>query len=72
MSQSSNLPSWSHFSKPQHVGTRSFVLGVLVGILIALLPWGPVFVWLAGRFQLMHSQHAVVEPSGSPRSMGTH
>ncbi|MCX5796465.1 MAG: hypothetical protein NTY77_13310 [Elusimicrobia bacterium] len=57
MSPSSNLPSWSHFSRPQHVGTRSFVLGVLVGILIALLPWEPVFVWLAGRFDLARARH---------------
>ena len=65
MSPSSNLPSWSHFSKPQHVGTRSFVLGMLVGILIALLPWEPVFLWLAGRFDLAcfrHEERKVCSP----------
>ena len=57
MSPSSNLPSWSHFSKPQHVGTRAFVLGVLVGILVALLPWETAFTWLAGRFDLARARH---------------
>ena len=35
---------------------RSFVLGVAVGILIALLPWEHASVWLAGRFELAGSR----------------
>ena len=61
MSPSSNLPSWSHFSKPQHVGTRAFVLGVLVGILVALLPWEKGSAWLAERFDLARSRHEEVK-----------
>jgi hypothetical protein len=33
------------------------VLGVLVGILVALLPWEAFFVWLVGRFDLAHARH---------------
>lgn len=39
MSPLSNLPSWSHFSKPHHGGMKPFFFGVLVGLLLALLPW---------------------------------
>jgi hypothetical protein len=31
---------------------------VLVGILVALLPWEPAGVWLAGRFDLARSRRA--------------
>lgn len=32
-----------------------------MGILIALLPWEPVFVWLAGRFDLARSRREEVK-----------
>jgi len=38
-----------------------------VGILIALLPWEPALVWLAGRFDLARSRHEEVKVL-SPRA----
>jgi len=52
----SNLPSWSHVSKPHHVGLRFFILGLCAGFVLALLPWEAMFLWTASRFELAHDR----------------
>lgn len=46
-----NLPNWTHFSRPQHVGARSFFFGLLAGFALGLLPWERMALWLLGFLQ---------------------
>ncbi|MFA6002707.1 MAG: hypothetical protein WC881_01420 [Elusimicrobiota bacterium] len=61
----SKLPYWAHVSKPHHAGLQAFLLGVLVGVFLAVMPWGHLARFLgsrAGKVQERHQERIGMEP----------
>ncbi|MBI5241114.1 MAG: hypothetical protein HY926_11625 [Elusimicrobia bacterium] len=57
----SNLPNWSHFSRPHHEGLRAFCIGILAGLLLAVIAVAGVLLgapeWFGGLARQLRLRH---------------
>jgi hypothetical protein len=53
----SNLPSWSHVSKPRHEGFKVFFVGLLAGIILALAAMMGIYVGAPEWLEQVATRH---------------